>query len=344
MKILNVIGSNKKGGAEQFFVRHAAAMRDRGIAQVVVVRKGGWVEQKLTDLGIESVAFPFGGTLDFRTKKKMEKLITAEQPDVILSWMGRAAKHVPETKTPHITRLGNYYALKHYENCDHFIGITPDITQYVLNEGVQANRVDYIPNFLQSEPAAPADRCALDTPDDVPLIVWLGRMTHSKGPDVLVKALAEVPLAHLWMAGSGDMQEDMTTLVRQLGLEDRIHFLGWREDIFNLLSAADIFVCASRHEAHGNVILEAWAQSTPVVAASSPGPAHLIDDGRTGILVENGCPDSLAAALNRLIAYPEEAKSLGKAGNRYLAENFGRDAIVERYIDVFHKAARQRAA
>jgi len=341
MKILNVIGSNKKGGAEQFFIRHVGAMKATHVEQVVVVREGGWVEQRLNKIGISPLAFPFGGTFDFRTKNKIASLIKDEQPDVILSWMGRAAHHIPKTSTPHVTRLGNYYALKHYKNCDYFVGITPDITAYVIKEGVEAERVDYIPNFLQAEPAMPTDRRALDTSPDVPLILWLGRMTYSKGPDVLIKALSRVSRAHLWMAGAGDMRDELVGLVRDLGLQDRVHFLGWRDDIFNLLSAADLFVCASRHEAHGNIILEAWAQSTPVVAARSPGPEHLIQDGHTGLLVENDCPDSLAEALDRLIDAPEQARRLGVSGNKFLLENFSQNKVIQQYINLFEKAKKK---
>ncbi|RIA55922.1 glycosyltransferase [Dichotomicrobium thermohalophilum] len=344
MKILNVIGSNKKGGAEQFFVRHAQALQERGVSQSVVVRKGGWVEKRLGDSGIPLVSFPFGGALDFVTKRKMERLIKAEKPDVILSWMGRAAKHVPETEAPHITRLGNYYPLKHYKNCDYFIGNTPEITKYILDQGVEDGRVRYIPNFVQTKPAKPADRSIFNTPPDAPLILWMGRMTHSKGPDVVVEALSDVPGAYLWMAGAGEMQDALEAAVRQRQLESRVRFLGWREDIFSLLKAADVFVCASRHEALGNVILEAWAQSTPVVAARSPGPEHLIEDGRTGILFENGSPQSLAESLNQLIESPHERRRMGAEGNRYLSENFGREKIVDQYIDLFENARRSNGA
>lgn len=338
MRVLNVIGSNKKGGAEQFFIRHALAMQERGLDQVIAVRKGGWVEQKLKDAGLAPVAFSFGGALDFRTRKKVETLIEAERPDVILSWMGRAAKHVPDTDTPHITRLGNYYPLKHYTHCDYFIGNTPGIAKFVRDNGIAAQRVRYIPNFVEPEPAEPVDRGLFNTPADVPLILWVGRMTHSKGPDVIVKALAQVPTAYLWMAGSGDMQEDVEGLVHKLGLGDRVRFLGWQEDVFSLLGAADVFVCASRHEALGNVILEAWARARPVVAARSPGPEHLIQTGQTGILVDNDCPDSMANGINRLIADPEQARLMGVHGNRYLADNFGRTTIIDQYIDFFEMA------
>jgi glycosyltransferase involved in cell wall biosynthesis len=343
MKILNVIGSNKKGGAEQFFIRHALAMNERGIDQVIVVRKDGWVEEKLRGSGISPVAFPFGGVLDLRTRRKVDKLIQTEQPDVILSWMGRAAKHIPDTTVPHITRLGNYYPLKHYTHCDFFVGNTPQIAAFIRDNGIAENRVSYIPNFVETKPAEPADRGLFDTPRGEPLMLWLGRMTHSKGPDVLIRALANVPRAHLWMAGHGEMHDELVALVETLGLRDRVHFLGWREDVFNLLSAADISVCASRHEALGNVILEAWAQSTPVVAARSPGPEHLIQDGRTGILVENDCPESMAAGLNRLIEDPEQAAAIGATGHRCLAENYGREAIIDQYVALFEKAKHGRA-
>src|SRR3546814_11074829 len=92
-------------------------------------------------------------------------------------------------------------------------------------------------------------------------------------------------LVWLWLAGEGPRRRALMQQAARLGLGDRVRFLGWRDDVAALLRAADVFLCPSRHEPPGNVVIEAWAHGTPVVAAASQGPRPLIEDGTTGLLV-----------------------------------------------------------
>ena len=103
-----------------------------------------------------------------------------------------------------------------------------------------------------------------------------------------------------------------------LGIAERVRFLGWRDDVPALLAAADILVCPSRHEPLGNVVIEAWAAGVPVVATASDGPAGLIDDGESGLLVPlpgrpGGGAAGLAAAIERLCRDPALRARLGRS-------------------------------
>ena len=161
---------------------------------------------------------------------------------------------------------------------------TEDLRTYAIAQGWSPGRVHYVPNFVSAERVVPISRATFGTPSDVPVVVAAGRLHPNKGFDVLLDAMAQVPKAHLWLAGSGPLDSALKAQAGQLGIADRVHFLGWRGDAISLIAAADVLVCSSRLEPLGNVVLEGWAQGTPVVAAAAKGPDSLIDEGESGLL------------------------------------------------------------
>ena len=133
-----------------------------------------------------------------------------------------------------------------------------------------------------------------------------------------------------------DGSTDRTAAVaRRLGVDARLRFLGWREDVAALLAAADIFVCPSRVEPLGNVVIEAWAHGTPVVAAAAAGPMSLVTPGETGLLVPLEDAPALATSIRTLIDNPELAARLAAAGRAAHAETYTETAVVRRYLDLF---------
>src|SRR5258708_14680077 len=120
--------------------------------------------------------------------------------------------------------------------------------------------------------AAPVARAALDTPEDVPLALALGRLHSNKAFDVLIEALARAPGIHLWLAGEGPARAQLESRAARLAVSNRVRFLCWREDAPALLATADMLVCPSRHEPLGHVVVEAWAAGPPRGAAASAGP------------------------------------------------------------------------
>lgn len=122
-------------------------------------------------------------------------------------------------------------------------------------------------------------------------------------------------------------------------------FLGWRSDIGPLLAAADIFVCSSRHEPLGNIVLEAWSAGRPVVAAAAQGPTELITEGETGLLVPIEDAEALAAGIRSLADDPQRAARLAQQGRAAFERDFTEAAVVARWrgflVDV---APRRKAA
>src|SRR5262249_21892087 len=180
----------------------------------------------------------------------------------------------PWGRTPfvHVGRLGGYYDLKYYSTCQHLVGNTEDIIRYIRDKGWPAERVHYVPNFVNGSNTDPEDRAQHDTPADAPLLLALGRFHTNKGFDTLLRALVDLPDAYLWLAGEGPEQKNLVDLAHELDVLSRTRFLSWRSDPAPLFAAADAIVVPSRKEPLGNVVIEAWARAKPVIASLTEGP------------------------------------------------------------------------
>lgn len=335
IRLLQAMAGAERGGAEAFFERLAPALQRAGVQQHVLIRRNPRRAALLRDAGVSVTELPFGGRLDLRTHLGFRRAVATFKPDVVLTWMNRASRFCPRGDFVQVGRLGGYYDLKYYRGADHLIGNTQDIVDWIVGQGWPAGRAHYVPNFVAEAKAAPVRRAALNTPEGVPLLLGLGRLHPNKAFDVLIAALAQVPDAHLWLAGEGPLRAELEAQAERLGVLPRMRFLGWREDVASLFAAADIFVCPSRHEPLGNVVIEAWAQAIPVVAAASEGPRQLIRDGIDGALVPLEDAAAMAATLNRLTADRAAAAAMAAAGRRAYEDQFTEAAVVARYLDFF---------
>jgi glycosyltransferase involved in cell wall biosynthesis len=152
--------------------------------------------------------------------------------------------------------------------------------------------------------------------------------------------MALLPEASLCIAGEGPERAALEALARTCGVDGRVHLLGWREDTGALLAACDLFVCSSRHEPLGNIVLEAWSASRPVVAAAAQGPSELIRDGETGLLVPVDAVAPLADAIRSLLANPPRAAALAATGREQFEKDFAEAPVVARWREFLHKVQR----
>lgn len=335
MRVLQAMAGAEYGGAEAFFVRLATGLHRAGLEQHLLIRSHPRRAASLRAAGLTVTEAPFGGFFDWRTGRSFSRAVQDFRPDIVLTWMNRATRFCPKGDFVHAARLGGYYDLKYYRACDHLIGNTQDIVDYLSKSGWPADRAHYLPNFVSAAQAPAIARKAFFTPDGAPLIFALGRLHPNKAFDVLLEALARVPDAYLWLAGEGPERTALESLAARLGVKPRVRFLGWREDVAALYAAANVFVCPSRHEPLGNVVIEAWAQGKPVIAADAIGPGTLIQHGKTGLLFPVDDASALAAALVRLLSNPNDAARLAAAGAEEYAAHFTEQAVVDRYMDFF---------
>jgi len=335
MRVLQAMAGAPHGGAEAFFMRLVPALQRAGIQQLVVIRRNAERAAKLREAGIEPVEASFGGRLDVITPLVLRREIRGFKPHIVMSWMNRATQMCPRGNFVHVSRLGGYYDLKYYQACDHLIANTEDIRDYLVNEGWPAEKAHYLPNFADGAAAAPARRADLYTPERGQLILALGRLHPNKAFDVLIQALVRLPEAYLWIAGEGPLRDELEVLAQRVGVKPRVRFLGWRDDVAALLAACDVFVCPSRHEPLGNVVLEAWAQGKPVVAADAVGPGMLIDPMESGILVPVDDAAAMAGAIRAVFEDDDLRARIARGGRAIFEARFSERVVVAKYIAFF---------
>jgi glycosyltransferase involved in cell wall biosynthesis len=341
--VLQAIAGAAHGGAETFFTRLAAALQRSGQPQRVLIRRNASRAQCLHAAGVGVGELAFGGIFDLATRFAFGREIAAWGPDIVLTWMSRATRLCPRGDFVHVARLGGYYDLKYYRRCDHLIGNTHAIVDYAIAKGWPRERITYLPNFVPD--AATAGSIAACERAQAPLALALGRLHPNKGFDLLLEAIAATREVTLWIAGDGPLRPRLERLATRLGIIGRVRFLGWREDVPRLLAAADLLVCPSLHEPLGNVVIEAWSAGLPAVATASDGPAALIRDGESGILVplpgsRGGGPQALADAIERVCADPALRARLGKAGRRAYEAEFTEPIVVAGYRNFFDQVTR----
>ncbi|SER00044.1 Glycosyltransferase involved in cell wall bisynthesis [Faunimonas pinastri] len=333
LRVLHIHLGLNHGGAETFFVKLAGGLARRGVVQRAIVMPDRIWTDDLKLAGCEVVERPlYKGLRGLPAQWALPRDIAAFKPDALLAWMDRAARRVPKGDFVKVGRLGGYYRVKNYRNCDHLVANTPDIARFITESGWPAERTHVISNFPAMKRGAPIARDTLNTPDGKPLLVAMGRFEQIKGFDVLIRAVAQVPDVHLWILGEGREREALEALVRDLGIEDRVRLPGWIERPSAYFEAADIFVVPSRHEPLGNVLLEAWAMQKPVIAADSEGPSWLIQDGENGLLVPKGDAEAMAGAIRRYLTDPELCRRTVEAACRKLESEFSEEAICSSFI------------
>lgn len=176
-------------------------------------------------------------------------------------------------------------------------------------------------------------------------LLFVGRHRYYKGVDDLIKALPETE-ANLLIAGDGKEQQNWRQLAQQLGLNERIHFLGniQPQDLPGLYRAADIFVLPSnsRAEAFGIVLMEAMAAGLPCITTElTTGTSYLVKNGVTGLVVQPRQPGQLAQAINSLCADPAMAKHMGTAGRQRVNQVFSLSQMVTHIDEVYQQTLEQ---
>jgi glycosyltransferase involved in cell wall biosynthesis len=233
----------------------------------------------------------------------------------------------------HTQRTPLYYRID--EMClpryDAVICVSDDLRDRCLEIGVPRDRCVVIENAIDTNEFArrtDSDEAKrrLDVPPGRLLIAAVGRLSAEKGFDLLIRATARLLESgldvQLLIAGDGDAGTGLQRLADMLGMTDRVRLLGYVSDPRPLYEAADVFVLSSLREGLPNVVLEAMSLGVPVVATRIAGVPRLVRDGLTGVLVEPGSADALAAGLSRVLGDPHGRAALAAAGRRTVVDDY----------------------
>lgn len=197
-------------------------------------------------------------------------------------------------------------------------------------------RVVVIHNGILQQNIETTTRQSLQVAESSFLIVAVGRMHIEKGFDYLIRAVAKLPLStHLVLVGDGEYLEQFKDLAKELQIESRVTFTGYRQDSMSIIKAADALVLPSYFENFPYVILEAMMLGVPVVASNVGGIPEQVINNQTGILVEPRSVESLVRALKQLIDDPTQTAAMSKAAQDYFQGNFSLEKSVEQTLSAY---------
>lgn len=362
LKILFVIDSLGTGGAELDLAEKLAQLRGLGVVTVVVSlrhREEG-VQSGLQEQGFDVRILTVTGL--FRRVAALRKIIRNEQPNLIqtvlfhsdiagrLAAIGTSAKVISRLvntdydrvrlQDPNVNiikfrlaRLVDGWTARHlthhiYANSNAVktaaiseLGI-PEEKIIVIKEGRDAERLGK-PSIQRRNRA----RSKLGLEGDQTVLVTIGRQDFQKGQRYLLEAMAKLVTARphlaLLVAGrSGDVSDELESLRKCLGLQDRVHFLGHREDVPEILAAADLFVFPSFYEGLPGAVIEAMALGLPIVASDIEPVRETVEEGRNAILVRPASPVELAKAIEQILENRQIGLAYGERSREIFEERF----------------------
>jgi glycosyltransferase involved in cell wall biosynthesis len=224
---------------------------------------------------------------------------------------------------------------------DRVVCVSQQVAEFVVRHvGISEAKVVVIPNGVdlgQEDGLSGTQavrrrraRAVLNLPVDGTLVGTVARLDPVKRLDVLLRALADLEGVLAIVVGYGSEEARLRALAEQLGIADRIWFVGHQRDVQSWLAALDVFVLSSDWEGMSNALLEAMAAHLPVVATATGGTPDVVVEGVTGFLVPPGDAPALAQAIEALLLHPDWRDRMGQAGRQRVVEHFSVEQMVER--------------
>lgn len=219
-------------------------------------------------------------------------------------------------------------------------GVAAEDQVALIENGVDAEEIR---QRAQDSPG----RAELGIPPNAPLVGTLARFIPQKAPEdtlaVIQRLHAKLPDLHfLWVGHGGPQEREIRAQAAELGLADRLHFLGYRPDALGLVRLVDVFLLTSRWEGMPYSILEAMALAKPIVATAAVGTSDILEHNRTGMLATVGDVDTLAAHVYELLCNGSHARELGERALREVQTRFSQQRMLDRtgelYLSVLNTA------
>lgn len=311
------------GGAERVWALLASEFARLGHDVIFAVDYEAEENTAFLDPAVRRITLPEG---HFGAALGLAKLLRTEKPDASLSGLGVAnLKHMIAavlawrhrraiisyhgffaSEPQFLSRLGNALTPLLTRIAGRAVAVSDGLREALVmchHAAPEKTERIYNPVHIASAASKP-DRAALAARD--PVVLFVGRLNLDKDIPMLLRAFAgvTVPGARLEIAGDGPLRDDLVALARELGLADRVTFLGYLADPSEAYRRARCLALTSKRESFGNVVAEALDHGLPVVATATDGPAEILEHGRFGALVPIGDHAAMTAALEAALADP----------------------------------------
>ncbi|MCE1179136.1 MAG: glycosyltransferase family 4 protein [Micrococcales bacterium] len=351
MRVLQVVKSLDRGGAEVLVRTLSGALAAQG-HEVAVAAMPGTLSDSLT---VPQYALPPSGTdprLLVASARALAGAIADFRPDVVhahnsgmLAVAGLATRR--GRRAPALTTMHGGIGAPEYRRAVRLsrlariplVACGPAVARHISAAGGQA--LATVVNGVDPRPARPTGetRRELGVADGDLLVVQVGRLVPEKNPVLAVEGYAASGLPGiLAFAGAGPLRDEVADAAARCGITDRVRLLGARDDVADLMSAADVVLLTSRIEGLPLVLLEAMTLGRPVVGTRASGVIELIRDGVDGLLVDQE-PSAVGAGLARLAGDPALRDSLGAAARERAAAEFSAQRMVTDYVGLYERLA-----
>ena len=376
MRVLHVMESTI-GGTRRHLRDVARVQREAGHDVTVVASclRMPEVRDDLAELkrrGVRTIELPMvrsiQPTTDWKHLRALQRILREHRPEVVHTHsskagvLGRVASirtgigvrvHTPHTFSFLFSAMfgrGKRTLFRGIEtrlgrSTQRLIAVGSGEAETIRTSGViDPDLVRVVPNGIDPTPFAEAravPRIELGVPEGVPLLATIGLLNVAKGQDLALEALTLEPArkVHLLLVGHGEEELALRELAERLGVTERVHFLGWRSDVPEILAAADACLLPSRWEGLPYIVLEAMAAERPVLAAAVDGACDLVEDDLTGFVFE---PEDTAAMAERIGRFQQLSEAqrvkMGAAGAARVASRYDLGAM-RRGLDVVYSEA-----
>ncbi|HEV2482527.1 MAG TPA: glycosyltransferase family 4 protein [Puia sp.] len=367
IRVLECIRQGKIGGGESHLLSLTANLDLSRFEPVVLSFTDGPMMERLKEMGVETRLIFTEKPFDIRIWGQVKQLLKREAPDVIHAHGTRACSNVlwaarklgiPVIYTVHgwsfhrdqhplvrglrirgekylTTRSGVNISVS-ASNQQSGREVIPGFQSVVINNGIDQRKFDPDRTYA-------AVRAELGISPDSIVVLFIARFTAHKQPLTLIRAFSgalsqlQGTDVHLLMVGDGDEKEAGVALAGELGLQDKVSFQAFRQDVPDVLHAADIFVLPSLWEGLPIGLLEAMAMRKAVIGTRVDGTREVLQDGENGLMVEPGDVDALAAAIVRLVQDKALRESLRTKAYQTVRQRFDARAMTRAIEDIYLK-------
>lgn len=354
-----MLESDGPGGAEQMLLHLAEELRRRGhnVVPVGPAKGCGWLAAEFRDRAFDPATFTLRRPIDPACVTGLADLFRHRRVDLAhsheftMAVYGAAAAR--RTGIPHLitmhggtawsTRLRRRIAMRWaFRASSGLVAVSVPTRLHLKRVLGASRRIEVVSNGVpRREGDRERLRRELVVGDKEALIVAVGNLYPVKGHAALLHALAGTGPGQPWrlaIAGRGDEDESLRALAVEKGVEDRVHLLGYRADIADILAAADIFAMPSLSEGLPLALIEAMFAGRAIVASKVGGIPDAVKDGHEGLLVPAGDEEALGTALQRLLSNPVMRTALGAAAQRRAEAEFTTARMTDQYERLYRLA------
>ena len=373
LRVLHVIASDRRRGAEVFATELMRAFRDNGVMQQVAILRTG-----RSPVALPAPVTPLqanhplpGVQVDPGAVVRLARALRSRRPDIVQVHGGQALKYTvmaaAGSKMPIVyRRIGgaphwitrglqrNVYAAL-MRRPARIIVVAESVRRETLSLfGVPGKRVVTIPNGVDARRMRPSRtrrdvRRGLGIPQTSLVILSVGALSWEKDPlmhvEVTARVLNDSPNTVHLIVGDGPMRAELEHVITRKALSGRVLLLGVRTDVADLMHASDVVLFASRPdgmEGMPGMVIEAGMVGVPVAGYDVAGVSEVVQDARTGYLVPHGDIGGLASRVSSLLADGELRQSMGKAAREYCWPRFDVRTLAPQYLDVYRDVLERR--